>query len=232
MNVLVVDVGGSRVKLLATGQTEPRKFDSGSAFTPADLVAGVRERTADWAHDVVSLGVPAVVGPDGLLGEPGNLGPGWAGFDFAAALGKPVRYANDAAMQALGAYDGGRMLFLGLGTGLGSALVVERVVVPLELGNLRAGRKTLFERLGKAGRRKYGDKVWQRAVRKVTAVFRQAFVADYVVLGGGNAKHVDPLPPGVRRGGNAEAFAGGFRLWEEDVEPHDCPPSRRWRVVR
>lgn len=232
MHILVVDVGGSRVKLFATGQTEPRKFDSGTTFTPADLVAGVKAHTADWPFDVVSLGVPAVVGPDGLLGGPGNLGPGWAGFDFAAAFGKPVRYANDAAMQALGAYDGGRMLFLGLGTGLGSALVVERVVIPLELGNLRAGRKTLFERLGKAGRRKYGDKVWQRAVTKVTAVFRQAFVADYVVLGGGNAKHVDPLPPGVRRGGNAEAFAGGFRLWEEDVEPHDCPPSRRWRVVR
>ena len=232
MNVLVVDVGGSSVKFLASGRPEPRRFESGQHLTPEDMVARVREATGDWNYDVVTVGIPAVVAHHGPQEEPGNLGDGWVGFDFAAAFGKPVRVANDAAMQALGAYEGGRMLFLGLGTGLGSALVVERVIVPLELGNLPFRRRTMADYLGKTGLRESGMKTWVRAVTEITAALRRAFAADYIVLGGGNAKRVDPLPDGARRGGNEDAFAGGFRLWEETVEPHDWPPSNTWRVVR
>lgn len=233
MDILVVDVGGSHVKMLATGQPKSRRFDSGKHLTPDHLVERVRKMTADWRYDVVSLGVPGLVGPTGPEDEPGNLSDGWVGFDYEAGFGKPVRVANDAALQALGGYVGGRMLFLGLGTGLGSALVADRVVVPLELGNLPYSRReTLADRLGKAGLKQFGPDAWGRAVAEVTANLRDAFAADYVLLGGGNAKLVHPLPEGVRRGGNKDAFAGGFRLWEEDVEPHDRPPSAAWRVVR
>ncbi|MDB5312400.1 MAG: hypothetical protein JWO38_6602 [Gemmataceae bacterium] len=232
MNVLVVDIGGSHVKMLASGHTESRQFDSGKDLTPRAMVDRVREMTADWRYDVVSLGYPGKVGPNGPEEEPGNLAHGWVGFDFGKAFGKPVRVVNDAAMQAIGGYTGGRMLFLGLGTGLGSALVAERVVVPLELGNLpyKTG-ELLSDRLGKRGLEKYGKAEWVRMVGEVTGVLRVAMMADYVVLGGGNAAEVDPLPEGVRRGGNADAFTGGFRLWEDDVEPHDRPPSTAWRVV-
>lgn len=233
MNVLVIDVGGSSVKLLATGETEPRKFDSGPDLTPTELVRRVAELTADWKYSRITLGVPALIGPDGPEAEPGNLGAGWVGFDYAAAFGTFVRVVNDAAMQALGAYDGGRMLFLGLGTGLGSALVTDQVVVPLELGSLPYSRdETMAERVGKAGLEAHGEERWQGAVRRVIDVLRRAFEADYIVLGGGNAAIVDPLPDGVRRGGNDDAFAGGFRLWEERVVPHDLPPAAAWRVVR
>lgn len=233
MNVLVVDVGGSHVKLLATGQPEARRFDSSPELTPGKLVARSLEMTRDWPKDVVSLGLPAAVGPDGPEAEPGNLGEGWVGFDFEAAFGCPVRVANDAAMQALGAYDGGRMLFLGLGTGLGSALVTDRVVIPLELGDLPYGHaERLSDRVGKKGLEEHGEEAWQRDVREIVVMLKAAFLAEYVVLGGGNADRVDPLPEGARRGGNEDAFAGGFRLWEEWVEPHDRPPSTAWRVVR
>jgi predicted NBD/HSP70 family sugar kinase len=154
-------------------------------------------------------------------------------FDFSKAFGKPVRVLNDAAMQALGGYDGGRMLFLGLGTGVGSALVTEHVVVPLELGCLPyCPDETLFDRLGASGLEKYGEQSWLEAVTRVTTMLREAFSADYVLLGGGNAKRVQPLPQGARRGGNEDAFTGGFRLWEEIVEPHDRTSSSAWRVVR
>jgi polyphosphate glucokinase len=228
VNVLVIDVGGTNVKFLATGQPEPRRFESGPQLTPTDMVARVREATADWPYDVVSVGVPTAVAPHGPTEEPGNLGAGCVGFDFAAAFGKPVRVANDAAMQALGAYAGGRMLFLGLGTGLGSALIVERVVVPLELGNLPFRRRTMGDCLGKTGLRESGMKTWVRAVGEIATALRRALGADYIVVGGGNAKRVDPLPEGTRRGGNADAFTGGSRLWEETVESHE----RTWRVVR
>jgi polyphosphate glucokinase len=232
VNVLVIDVGGTKVKFLASGQTGARRFESGQGLTPADMVARVKEATADWAYEVVSVGVPAVVADHGAQEEPGNLGAGWVGFDFEAAFGKPVRVVNDAAMQALGAYTGGRMLFLGLGTGLGSALVVERVIVPLELGNLPFRRRTMGHYLGKTGLRESGMKTWVRAVTEITTALRRAFATDYVVLGGGNAKLVEPLPDGARYGGNVDAFTGGFRLWEETVEPHDRPASSAWRVVR
>lgn len=230
--MLVIDVGGSKVKIAATGRPEPVKVRTGRRFTPGDLIARVREATAGWRYDVVSLGYPGLVGMNGPAEEPGNLGPGWVGFDFDAALGRPVRVANDAVLQALGAYAGGRMLFLGLGTGVGSALIAERVAVPLELGSLAWGRRTVADRLGKRGLRRSGATAWRRAVRAAAVNLRRAFAADYVVLGGGNADHVDPLPDGARRGGNDDAVTGGFRLWEEDVEPHDRRPSPAWRVVR
>ncbi len=232
MNVLVIDVGGSHVKLLATGRAEPRRFDSAPDLTPRTLVDRVLKLTDDWSFDAVSLGYPGVVGPDGPAAEPGNLGNGWVGFDFAAAFGRPVRVVNDAALQAVGAYAGdGRMLFLGLGTGLGSALVAERVVVPLELGDLPYRRRTMADALSKEGRRTLGPKRWLRAVGEVSAVLRKALAADYVVLGGGNAGEVDPLPEHARRGGNEDAFTGGFRLWDDVVVPLDRKPSGAWRVV-
>ena len=233
MNVLVIDVGGSHVKLLATGQQTPRRFDSGPHLGPAQLVERVRETTADWSYDAISLGIPAPVGPGGPELDPGALGGGWVRFDFEKAFGKPVLVVNDAAMQALGAYDGGRMLFLGLGTGLGSALVTDRVVMPLELGCLPYDRgETMADRLGRRGLKRHGEVAWQEAVREVVGVLRRAMAVDYATLGGGNASLVAPLPDGARRGGNEDAFTGGFRLWEEEVVPHDVPPAAAWRVVR
>jgi polyphosphate glucokinase len=233
MDVLVVDVGGSHVKMLASAATEPRRFDSGKDLTPSVLVKEVTERTSGWNYDVISLGYPGSVDAHGPSNEPGNLGEGWVRFDFSKAFGKPVRVINDAAMQALGGYDGGRMLFLGLGTGVGSALVTEHVIVPLELGCLPYGNeKTLFDQLGSAGLDAYGEASWAVSVRRVLIGLREAFAADYILLGGGNAKRIHPLPENTRRGGNEDAFTGGFRLWEEVVEPHDRRSDRVWRVVR
>ena len=233
MDVLVVDIGGSHVKILASGQTEAARFTSGKMTTPQSLVNQVSQAAAKWKFDAISIGIPGAVGRDGAEKEPGNLGRGWVGFDFAAAFGKPVRVINDAAMQALGSYDGGRMLFLGLGTGLGSALVAERVVVPLELGCLAYNaRETLADRLGRAGLARFGMDVWLGVLTKTVNVLRESFKADYVVLGGGNAEKIKRLPPGARQGGNEDAFTGGFRLWEEMVESHDRQPSPAWRVVR
>ena len=232
MDVLVIDVGGSNVKLRVSGEPDPRSFESGE-LTPEELVARVRSATADWHFDVISLGYPGLVN-DGLpAAEPGNLGPGWVGFDFKQAFRKPVRLVNDAVLQALGAYEGGRMLFLGLGTGLGSALVTEHVVVPLELGNLASGKDgTLAQRVGRKGLENSGIETWIEDVYEMVTVLRSALVAEYVVLGGGNAELVEPLPKLTRRGGNEDAFTGGYRLWEEVVEPHDREPHRVWRVVR
>ena len=233
MDVLVVDIGGSHVKMLASGHHEPRRFDSGADLTPATLVERVVNATSDWSYDVLSLGFPGHVDANGPRAEPGNLGEGWVRFDFAKAFGKPVRVLNDAAMQALGGYDGGRMLFVGLGTGVGSALVTEHVVVPLELGCLPYDTNdTLFDRLGAAGLETHGHAAWLAAVTQVTTMLRDAFAADYILIGGGNAPRVDPLPRGMRRGGNEDAFTGGFRLWEEIVEPHDRRSDSVWRVVR
>lgn len=233
MDVLVVDIGGSHVKMLASGAGTPRRFESGDDLTPQVLVQKVRDMTADWKFGAISIGYPGTVDARGPRREPGNLGDGWVGFDFSKAFEKPVRILNDAVLQALGGYDGGRMLFLGLGTGVGSALVTEHVVVPLELGCLPyCPDETLFDRIGSEGRRKYGHTAWAAAVDHVTAMLKEAFAADYVLLGGGNAKHVEPLPQGARRGGNEDAFTGGFRLWEEVVEPHDRRSSSAWRVVR
>jgi polyphosphate glucokinase len=233
VQVLVIDVGGTGVKLGATGTPELRRFRSGRHFRPQDLVREVKRRTADWPYEVVALAYPGVVDANGPIAEPGNLGRGWVGYDFSRAFGCPVRIANDAALQALGGYRTGRMLFLGLGTGLGSTLVTERVIVPLELGCLPyTRRETMAQRLGRVGRRRYGQKGWQRAVSRVVPIMRETFAADSVLLGGGNAKHVDPLPLNTTRGTNEDAIAGGFRLWEELVEPHDRAAAPVWRVVR
>ena len=215
MEVLVIDVGGNNVKVLATGVESMLKIRSGRDLTPGKMVACVLEATADWRYEAVTIGVPAPVVRGGLDLEPVNLGTGWVGFDFEAALHKPVKLINDAAMQALGSYEGGRMVFLGLGTGLGTALVVDGVVVDLEFGHMPYEQGQTFEQcLGTASMKQMGKEQWERCVHDVTAKFKAAFVADYVVLGGGNAKKLEALPPGARLGQNRNAFVGGFRLWE------------------
>ncbi len=212
---------------------EVRRFPSERELAPPTLVSQVQNATRDWRYDVISLGFPGLVAGGEPAAEPGNLGKGWIGFDFRAAFRVGVRVVNDAVMQSLGAYNGGRMLFLGLGTGLGSALITEHVIVPLELGNLYFDDgRTLADCLGRRGFEAAGVERWTRDVHAATAILRSAFVADYVVLGGGNAERVDPLPEYTRRGANDDAFTGGFRLWEEIVEPHDREPQRVWRVVR
>jgi polyphosphate glucokinase len=233
LNVLVIDIGGSHVKMLASGQSEPRQFDSGEDLTPDAFVTEVERLTADWSYDALSIGYPGETGPDCPTAAAPKLGGGWVGYDFSAAFGRPVRMVNDAALQALGGYEGGRMLFLGLGTGLGSTLIVEHVIVPLELGCLpyQTG-ETFADRLGKEGLERHGHDAWMKALKKITSTLRHALMTDYIVLGGGNSTRVDPLPEGTRRGGNDDAFTGGFRLWEEWVEPHDHPSAETWRVVR
>ncbi len=220
MNVLVIDVGGSHIKLLATGQTEVLKIPSGPDFTPRQFVTDVLEATKDWSYDVVSIGFPAAIEDGKPIREPSNLGTGWVGFDATAALGKPVKLMNDAAMQALGSYEGGRMLFLGLGTGLGTTLVLDsKTVVPMEAGHLpyRKGR-TFEDHVGQRGLDRFGRKKWRRFVDDVATRLRLAFVADYVVLGGGNSRLLKELPAEARLGKNENAFLGGFRLWEDGAD--------------
>jgi polyphosphate glucokinase len=214
MHVLVVDVGGTNVKILATGQAAPRKFRSGPTLTPEQMVAGVRELAREWQYDVVSIGYPGLVLHGRVVAEPHNLAPGWVVFDFAAAFGCPVKLMNDAAMQALGSYKEGVLLFLGLGTGLGSALVVEGVVVPMELGHLSYKKGTYEDYIGRWGLKRLGKKKWQQHVDYVVGRLRAALHPDDIVLSGGNAKKLPRLPPECRAGNNANAFLGGFRLWE------------------
>jgi polyphosphate glucokinase len=214
--VLVIDVGGTNVKILVTGKRAPRKIPSGPTMTVPGMVEAVQRLAADWSYDVISLGYPGVVLRGRPAVEPKNLSDGWVGFDFEKAFGCPVKVVNDAAMQAVGGYDGGRMLFLGLGTGLGSALITDGVLVPMELAHLlyRKGR-TYEDYVGLRGLTRYGKKTWRRYVVDVVAALRDALQADYVVLGGGNARKLKRLPERVRLGDNAHAFLGGFRLWEE-----------------
>jgi polyphosphate glucokinase len=214
MNVLAVDIGGTNVKILATGQDTPRKFPSGPKMTPRQMVAGVKKLAGTWKYDAVSLGYPGPVLKGSVALEPHNLGPGWVGFDFEAAFGRPVKLINDAAMQALGSYKGGTLLFLGLGTGLGSALVVEGVVVPMELGHLSYRKATFEDYVGVRGLETLGKKKWQEQVELGVARMIAAFHPDDVVLGGGNARKLKELPEGCRAGDNANAFLGGFRMWE------------------
>lgn len=219
VKILVVDVGGSRVKCAATGHRRPVKFKSGPKLTPDGMVRQVLKITRGWRFDVVSIGYPGVVRRGRIAREPHNLGSGWIGFDFRAAFGRPVQTINDAAMQALGAYEGGTMLFLGLGTGLGSALIVDGVIAAMELGHLNYADGCTYEDfLGNQGRRKLGNRKWQGTVRNVVEGFRKALLPDYIVLGGGNAGHVKQLPPRARRGKNADAILGGFRLWERQEQ--------------
>jgi predicted NBD/HSP70 family sugar kinase len=216
MKILVIDVGGTNVKVLATGQTEMRKIPSGPEMTAEQMVKDVQEATKDWDYEAVSIGYPGPVVQGKPLLEPRNLGPGWVGFDLAAKFGKPVRVVNDAAMQALGSYEGGRMLFFGLGTGLGTAMIVNKVVVPLELAHLPYKKGRTFEDyVGIRGLNRMGKKKWHRAVEDVVARLKAALIADYVVIGGGNAKKLNLLPEGARLGENSNAFVGGYRLWED-----------------
>ena len=219
MKILVVDVGGTHVKVLATGQKRPLKIPSGPELTPRVMARRVLAATKGWKFDAVSIGYPGAVVNGKPMSDPHNLGKGWVGFNFKKAFGRPVKVVNDAAMQALGSYKRGRMLFLGLGTGLGSALICDGVLEPMELAHLpyKKGR-TYEEYLGKKGLKRMGKKKWRRHVEDVIERFRAALNVDDVVLGGGNTKLLKTLPKGVRRGTNANAFIGGFRLWK--------PPAR------
>jgi polyphosphate glucokinase len=215
MPVLAVDIGGTHVKVLVSGQTERRMADSGKELTAAGAVAMVRELARGWEYEAISIGYPGPVSDNTPSLDPWNLGSGWQGFDFAEAFGCPVKVVNDALLQAVGSYEGGRMLFLGLGTGLGSALVLDNLAHPLELAHLpyREG-KTFEEYLGARGLKRLGRKKWCRRVGDVVERLRAALLVDYVVIGGGNVNKVDELPEGARRGKNDNAFLGGFRLWE------------------
>jgi polyphosphate glucokinase len=216
VKTLVIDVGGTNVKVLVSGRRLPIKIESGPTMTPRAMVRAVQNATAGWTFDRVSIGYPGPVRDGRPAEDPWNLGPGWVGFDFAKAFGKPVRIVNDAAMQALGSYEGGNMLFLGLGTGLGTTMVRDGVLIPLELAHLpyRKG-KTYEEYVGDAAFKRMTKRAWRKHVLEIIDLFVAALVVDYVVLGGGNARHMKALPPYVRVGSNANAFKGGFRLWEQ-----------------
>jgi polyphosphate glucokinase len=215
VKVLVVDVGGTRVKVLATGQKQSREFPSGPKLTPRQMVAGVKKLARDWKYDAISIGYPGVVMGNRPVADPYNLGRGWAGFDFEAAFKRPVKVINDAAMQALGSYKRGKMLFLGLGTGLGSAMVLDGIVEPMELGHLPYRRHTFEDYVGVGGRARLGQRKWEQAVKDVIARLIAALEPEEVVLGGGNVKNLKRLPPGCRAGDNSNAFVGGFRVWEK-----------------
>ncbi|HKE22634.1 MAG TPA: ROK family protein [Bryobacteraceae bacterium] len=219
MRVLVIDVGGTHVKILATGLRTPVKIDSGPAMTARRMVASVRKAASAWNYSRVSIGFPGPVAHGKPLAEPHNLGPGWVGFDFRKAFGHPVKLVNDAAMQAIGSYKGRRMLFLGLGTGLGSAFIVDGVLEPMELAHLpyKNGR-TYEDYVGIRGLKRLGRKKWRHAVADVVERLQAALEADYVVIGGGNARLLKKLPERVRLGDNHNAFRGGFRLWEKPKE--------------
>ncbi|MGE5301767.1 MAG: ROK family protein [Alphaproteobacteria bacterium] len=214
MNVLVIDIGGTHVKILATGENEHRKFASGRTLTPKRMVAGVKKLAKDWKYDAVSIGYPGPVVRNRPLAEPHNLGRGWLGFDFRATFKRPVRLLNDAAMQALGSYKEGKMLFLGLGTGLGSAMIVDGIIEPMELAHLPYRNGTYEDYVGQRSLEKRGKKKWRRYVVDVIERLIAALEPDEVVLGGGNVKKLKALPKGCRAGDNANAFVGGFRLWE------------------
>jgi polyphosphate glucokinase len=224
MNVLVIDVGGTHVKILVTGQGTPRKFPSGPKMTPQQMVAGVKKLAGAWKYDAVSMGYPGPVLQNRPVADPHNLGPGWIGFDFESAFGRPIKIVNDAAMQALGSYKVGKMLFLGLGTGLGSALVVNGIVEPMELGHLPYKKGTFEDYVGREAFEERGKKKWRRDVTDVVARLVAALEPDDVVLGGGNVKELKELPPHCRAGNNANAFGGGFRLWEQAADAQ--PPLR------
>jgi len=215
MNVLVVDIGGTHVKVLATGQDSEREFTSGPALTPKRMVSKVRKLVADWKFDAISIGYPGPVLRNRPIAEPWNLGKGWVGFNFEAAFKRPVKVVNDAAMQALGSYKRGKMLFLGLGTGLGSTVIVDGIIEPMELGHLPYKKATFEDYVGVRGLEKFGKKKWRRHVADAVQRLIAAIEPEDVVLGGGNVHKLNKLPPGCRAGDNSNAFLGGFRLWQE-----------------
>jgi polyphosphate glucokinase len=225
--ILVIDVGGSNVKMMIS-RAQRRKFKSGQEMTPRELVTELKSLLGDWAFEAISIGFPAPVRNGCIITEPKHLGAGWTRFNFEKSLGKPVRIINDAAMQALGSYRGRRMLFLGLGTGLGSTLIWENNVLPLELGDLPYGNGHIIENyLGKSGLKELGEKRWKSEVLRAVMLLKKSLIADYVVLGGGSAKKFDRLPKGVKLGHNRNAFLGGVRLWQN--EPHTG--RAKWQIL-
>lgn len=216
MHILVVDIGGTNIKFWRTGETDKRKFPSGKEMTPEMLIAHVKENLDDWVYDRVSIGYPGQVMNGHPLDEPYNLANGWVGFDYAHAFGCPVRIMNDAAMQALGSYEGGRMLYLGLGTGMGTTFIIDGKIVPLALGHLKFCEETFNHYLSRKGLELHGSKRWRSAVAEAAVSLKEAFIADYVVLGGGNSKKLEELPEGCRRGSNTNAYFGGLKMWEEE----------------
>jgi len=225
--ILVIDIGGTHVKMMIS-RKKKRKFKSGPKLTPREMVARVNDEVDDWKFDAISIGFPAPVRDGRILDEPKHLGKGWVRFNFEKAFKKPVRIVNDAAMQALGSYRGGRMLFLGLGTGLGSTLVMRDMVLPLELGDLPYRDDRIIEDfLGKPGMHELGEKEWERLVTMAVAQLKKSFIADYVVLGGGNVKKLKELPEGAELGHNRNAYLGGVRLWQ--IDPRTRRP--KWRIV-
>jgi polyphosphate glucokinase len=226
MNVLAIDVGGTHVKVLVTGQTEHREFESGPTMTPKMMVAGVRKLVKDWKFDVISIGYPGPVLRNRPIAEPHNLGKGWVGFDFGAAFKRPVKIVNDAAMQALGSYKRGKMLFLGLGTGLGTAMIVDGIVEPMELGHLPYKKATYEDYVGLRGLEKHGKKKWRKHVTQIVEYLVAALEPDDVVLGGGNVTKLKTLPPRCRAGDNANAFLGGFRLWQTHTVGKPAPKPK------
>jgi polyphosphate glucokinase len=217
--VLAIDVGGSHVKLLVQGEAEPRKFDSGPKLTPQKMVEGTLAAVEGWSWDAASVGIPTPVRGSKAVSEPANLGKGWVGFDFEEAFGHPTKVVNDAIMQALGSYEGGRMLFLGLGTGLGSALIIDGVVEPLELAHLPFRKGTFEDYVGERSLIRRGKKKWRKLVFEVVEQLAKAMEPDYIVIGGGGVKELDEMPPNARRGDNELAFLGGFRLWDPAWTP-------------
>jgi hypothetical protein len=224
--ILVIDIGGTHVKLMIS-RSEKRKFDSGPRLSPRQLIAEVKKTAEGWSYDAISIGFPAPVHKGRITKDPKHLGKGWVGYNFNKSLGKPTRVMNDAAMQALGSYRGGRMLFLGLGTGLGSTLVWQKNVLPLELGDLPYKGGIIEEVLGKPGLELLGKKEWEREVLFCLAQLKVSFIADYVMLGGGNSKILDEVPEGVELGHNRNAYLGGCRMWE--TEPGTKRP--KWNVI-
>jgi hypothetical protein len=230
MEILVVDIGGTSVKFWHTGHEEHRKCASGKSLTPERMVELVSEMLSDWHWEAIALGLPCRVRNGRPVEDPQNLGPGWVGYNFSSALGHPVRIMNDAALQALGSYDGGRMLFLGLGTAVGSAYVADHLILSLDLGRMVYGEQRLFELLGDEGFEKLGPKKWQKTVHEILPALRNAMMADYVVLGGGSVKKLEELPDGARRGHNRTVVEGGRKLWEELGDPAE-PPANAWLIL-
>lgn len=230
--ILAIDVGGSHVKMRVFGRRELRQFESGPQLTPRRMVARVHALVGDWNYDAVSIGYPGIVLHGRVIAEPHNLGRGWVGFNFRKAFGRPTHVMNDATMQAVGSYEGGRMLFLGLGTGLGSAMIVDGVVAPMELAHLayKKGR-TYEDYVGEEGMKRLGGKKWRRTVKEVVAQLSTLLEADYVVIGGGNARKLKRLPKNARLGDNNFAFLGGFRVWHHAASPSTTAKGRRRGIV-
>jgi polyphosphate glucokinase len=232
MNILVIDVGGTHVKILASGEKDKREIDSGPTLTARQMVSSVKKLADGWEYDVVSIGYPGPVVHDRPMAEPHNLGRGWMGFNFGSAFKLPTKVINDAAMQALGSYRGGKMLFLGLGTGLGSTMIVDGIVQPMELAHLPYKKRTYEDYVGVRALEEFGKKAWRKHVEDVVECLVAALQPDDVVLGGGNARRLKELPPLCRLGDNANAFKGGFRMWEEPLAEKSARSRKQIAIAR